>query len=184
MTANDWDNSGLPPERKGLSTWAKVGIGCGVAFLLVTATCTGGCWWFAKRVEKDPEGFKQTVFGYVKQFMREDWEELRRVVEQLGTDEGATALYRAAPGLAEKWPDEAAFLAEARAWRPQLEPLPAEIPDLEGHDVQYNSSFGNRTTLGFRQANGTRVELTWKGNRQKGVARISQLVGLRVRPKR
>jgi hypothetical protein len=183
MSSNDWDNSGLPPEKKGLSTWLKVGIGCGVAFLLVTATCTGGCYFFARKIEKDPEGFKQTVFGFVKQYMKDDWEELRAIVDKLGSDEGSRALYRSAPGLAGSYPTEDAFLAAAREWRPLLEPLPAEIPDLEGHDVTYNNNMG-RIHLRFKQANGARIELTWKGGSQKGVARISQLVELRVKPKK
>ena len=184
MTTNDWDNSGLPPEKKGLSTWLKVGIGCGVAFLLATATCAGGCYWFTKKVEKDPEGFKQTVFGYVKQFMKDDWEELRAMVEQLGSDEGTKALYRSAPGLAGTYPTEDAFLAAAREWRPLLEPIPTEIPDLEGHDLTYQNNMGNRMVLRFRQANGARIELAWKGKRQKGVSRASQLVELRVKAKK
>jgi len=184
MTSSDWDNSGLPPEKKGMSTWLKVGIGCGVVFLLATATCAGGCYWFTRKVEKDPEGFKQTVFGYVKQYMKEDWEELRTVMEKLASDEGCRALYRSAPGLAGSYPSEDAFLAAAREWRPLLEPLPLEIPDLESHDVTYQSTMGNRMLLRFRQANGARIELTWKGSRKKGEPRASQLVELRVRPKK
>lgn len=182
MSASDWDNSGLPPEKKGMATWMKVGIGCGVAFLVVTGACTGGCYWFAKRVEKDPEGFKQTVFGVVKQVMREDWEELRRVADQLGTDDGARALYQSAPGLAGPYPSAEAFLAAVREWRPLLEPIPAEIPDLEGHTVSYNNNLGS-VVLQYRQANGARIELTWKGGRRKGVPRASQMTGLRVKPK-
>ena len=184
MATGDWDNSGLPPERQGMSTWMKVGLGCGVVFLLATATCAGGCYILKKKVQKDPEGFKQTVFGYVKHFMKEDWEELRTMVDQLGSDEGSAALYRSAPGLAATYPNEAAFLAAAREWRPLLEPVPVEIPDLESHDVQYQSTLGNRIVMSLRQANGARIELVWKGKRQKGVARASQLIELRVRPKR
>ena len=43
MADSDWDNSGLPPEKQGMSTWLKVLLGCGVFFLLATATCAGGC---------------------------------------------------------------------------------------------------------------------------------------------
>jgi hypothetical protein len=183
MASNDWDNSGLPPEKKGLSTWLKVGIGCGVVFLLATATCAGGCYVFTKKIEKDPEGFKQTVFGYVKQYMKDDWEELRAIVDKLGSDEGTRALYRSAAGLGGTYPTEESFLAAAQEWRPLLQPLPTEIPDLEGHDVTYNNNLG-RLNLSFRQANGTSIELTWKGGRQKGVPRASQLVELRVKPKK
>lgn len=183
MTSNDWDNSGLPPEKRGLATWLKVLLGCGVFFLLASATCAGGCYFLGKKIEKDPEGFKQTMFGYVKQFMQEDWEELRAVAEQLSTDAGAQALYRSAPGLAATWPSEDAFLAAARAWRPLLEPVPAQIPDLESHDVSYNNNMGS-IHLRYRQANGARIDLTWKGSRQKGVPRARQLTALRVTPKK
>lgn len=183
MTANDWDNSGLPPEKQGMSTWLKVGIGCGVVFLLATATCAGGCYVLQKKVEKDPEGFKQTVFGYVKQFMKEDWEEFRTIVEKLASEEGSAAIYRSSPGLAGSYPNEEAFLAAAREWRPLLQPVPIEIPDLEGRDLDYQNNMG-RITLRYHQANGSRIELTWKGGRKKGVPRASQMVELRVMPKK
>jgi hypothetical protein len=179
MASDDWDNSGLPPEKKGMSTWLKVGLGCGAFFLLATATCTGGCYFLGKKIEKDPEGFKQTVFGYVKQYMKEDWEEFRGITARLASDAGSAEIYRASPGLAATYPSEDAFLAAAREWRPLLEPVPEEIPDLEAGDLDYHNNLG-KITLRFRQRNGSRIELVWSSGRRKGVPRASQLVGLKV----
>lgn len=183
MADGGWDNSGLPPERTGLGTWARVAIGCGVALLLITAGCAGGCYYLANRVQKDPDGFKNSMLGVVRRMIQDDWDELRRVGKALETDEGARALYRGAPGLAGPHPTEEAFLEAVRGWRPLLQPVPAEIPDLESHDVSYNTALGGRVSLRYKQADGTRIEVAWKGKREAGVPRATQLVDLQVAPR-
>lgn len=180
MADSNWDNGGGAPQGKGMSTVARVALGCGLALILGTATCVGGCLYLGNQVKKDPKKFEQSVLGFVKQFIQEDWEDLRRIIDQLGTDEGCQELYRSAPGLMGDFPTEQAFLEAARKWRPALEPLPKDIPDLDSHDLSYNSQFGGRVVMGMKLKNGTRVRLTWDGKRRKGVARAAQLVGLEV----
>lgn len=182
MVESNWDNGGGDPASKGLSTWVKVGLGCGLVLVLGMATCVGSCAYLSRKVQKDPEGFKRSVMGFVSQFIREDWEDLRAMVDQLGTDAGAQELYRQAPGLKSSFPSETAFVEASRGWRPLLEPLPKEIPDLEAHDLSYNSQIGGKVVLSYRQKNGARVRFTWDGKRQKGVARASQLLDIEVHP--
>jgi hypothetical protein len=180
MADSSWDNGGNAPASQGMATWAKFGLGCGVALILVTATCVGSCVYLGKQVKKDPKKFEQSMLGFVKQFIQEDWEDFRLAVDQLSTDEGSKALYLSAPGLHEDFPTEEAFLAAARKWRPALEPLPKDIPDLDSHDLSYHSQFGGKIVLSMKLKNGTRVLLTWDGKRRKGIPRASQLVGIEV----
>jgi len=180
MADSNWDNESSTSPGKGLSTVARVGLGCGIALILVTATCVGGCLYLGKQVKKDPKKFEQSVLGFVKQFIQEDWEDLRRIIDQLGTDEGCKELYRSAPGLLGDFPTEQEFLDTARKWRPALEPLPKDLPDMDSHDFTYSSNFGGKVVIGMKLKNGTRVRLTWDGKRRKGVARVSQLVGIEV----
>ena len=182
MADSNWDNGGGAPTRKGTSTWVKVTLGCGLALILGTASCVGGCLYIGKRAKQDPEGFKRSLLTYVKQFIREDWEDLRGMVTQLGSDAGAQELYRSAPGLKERFPTEEDFVQAARRWRPILEPIPADIPDLEAHDVSYNTQFGGQVVLSYRQKNGARVRITWDGKRRKDLARASQLMDIDVQP--
>jgi hypothetical protein len=182
MADSNWDNGGSAPQGKGLSTVARVGLGCGLALILVTGTCVGGCVYLANQAKKDPKKFEQSILGFVKQFIQEDWEDLRRIIDQLGTDEGCAELYRSAPGLLGNYPTEQDFLTAARTWRPALEPLPKDIPDLDSHNLSYNSQFGGKVVMSMKLKNGTRIQLTWDGKRRKGVPRVSQLIGIEVHP--
>ena len=182
MADSNWDNGGGRPTGKGMGAWAKFGLGCGIALVLGMGTCAGGCVYLKHRVEKDPDGLKRSVLGFVKQFIQEDWEDLRRMVDQLGSDDGSRGLYRSAPGLKASFPTEEGFVEASRRWRPALEPLPAEIPDLEAHDLSYNNQIGGAVVLSYRQKNGARIRFTWDGKRRKGVSRTSQLVDIEIRP--
>ncbi len=59
---------------------------------------------------------------------RRAWPTVRATVQHLATDEGASALWRRNPGLRRDFPDEQAFLAEARAWRDRVGTLPEREP--------------------------------------------------------
>ncbi len=166
MADASWDNSGLPPQKQGMPTWVKVLLGCGVLCLLFMATCVGGCAYIGHKIKQDPKGFERKIQGMVAEFIKDDWAEAGRIVNQLMTDEGAAALYKANPGLAESYPTEAAFLEAAKGWRPMLEPLPPEMPDMDKHDLSYQNDWNRRTILSFRNGKGKRLRLVWSGPRK------------------
>ena len=114
MADSSWDNGGHGvPLKPGLPLWAKVAMGCGIAFLVALVTCVGGVAYVANKAKKDPEGFKNKVMGFALDKIRPDWEDFRAVVDQLRTPEGCRALYAANPGLAKTRPTESDFLQSA-----------------------------------------------------------------------
>src|SRR5512135_2234296 len=114
MADASWDNSGLPKKETGMPGWVKVLLGCGVAMLLAMGACVGFAAWGCRAMTHSME--------------TAEWGQLRQAVAQLQTDDGTRALYQANPGLAARYPDEAAFLKAAQQWRPRLEPLPERVP--------------------------------------------------------
>ena len=128
MVDASWDNGGLPPQKKGLGAGMKVLMGCGIAALVALVTCAVGGAILGNMIKKDPEAFEMRVEGFAKGLMQKDWERFRTLVDQLRTDEGARALYRANPSLHQAHPTEGQFTQAARTWRPRLGPLPAEAP--------------------------------------------------------
>ena len=128
MVDASWDNSGLPPAKKGLGTGMKVLMGCGIAVLLTVVTCAVGGAVLGHYIKKDPRAFELRVEGFAKGLVQKDWERFRALVDQLQTEDGARAVYHANPGLHQAQPTEELFLQAVRAWRPRLAPLPAEAP--------------------------------------------------------
>lgn len=110
--------------------------------------------------EPAPERLKQKVNALVKDLIRDRWTLMRQAVEQVGTDDGALALYHAHPGLASRIPTEAAFLKAASRWRRVLEPLPEQLPDLESRALTYAKS-PEGTEMSYRTTKGTVVFLKW-----------------------
>lgn len=168
MADSSWDNSGLPARPKGMPLWLKVILGCGVLMMLLFGGCVGGCYYLGHLAKSDPKGFEKSIQGFAGKFIKDDWDEARRVVDQLQTDDGTKALYKANPGLAETYPTEAAFLEAAKGWRPHLAPLPADLPDLDKQDLSYQNNMGGRTVLSYRNADGGHLRLAWTGSKKHG----------------
>lgn len=154
MTDSSWDNSGLPPRKRGMGTGLKVALGCGVALLVAIGGCVAAV------------GAGVSVLG--RQMQAQEWPQLRQAVAALASDEGAAALYREQPGLAADHPTEAAFLLAARGWRPLLEPLPAEPPSVFSGRLEMNIQIHNHrrsVELGHRNSKGHRVHSRWEDGR-------------------
>jgi hypothetical protein len=128
MVDSSWDNSGLPLQKKSLGTGMKVLLGCGLAALLALVTCAIGGAVLGNYIKQDPRAFEQRMEGFAKGLVQKDWERFRALVDQLRTDDGARAVYRANPSLGQAQASEALFLQAVRAWRPHLSALPAEAP--------------------------------------------------------
>jgi hypothetical protein len=68
--------------------------------------------------------------AFVKGTAREPWAQLQEAIDATRTDTGAEAFHRAHPGLAERYPQAAQFVAAARIWRQKVTALPREVPGL------------------------------------------------------
>lgn len=195
MVDSSWDNSGLPPEKKPMGTGMKWLLGCGIAFLVVTGTCVGGGLILGRMIKKDPKGFEARMEAFGKGLVQKDWDRFRGLVDQLQTDEGAQALYRANPDLQQEHPTEAIFVEAVRGWRPKLRPLPPEVPEGRRHrrhhreepskdptpaelgqadatepapSLEINKIFG-KTIIRYRYPGGPRLSATFDGERIKGL---------------
>jgi len=181
MADSSWDNGGGGgPAKTGMPTWLKVSLGCGIAMLVVLCTCVGGSIYLQQRIKQDPKGFERQIKGMVQAKIKDDWSFLRRAVEQIRTDEGAKAFYAANPKLIQQYPSEAEFLEAVKGWRPELQPIPETIPDLDSHDLQYTQGFGGGW-LSYRFPNGKRVRLAWDGKKSTSNPDSHQLIEFTVR---
>ena len=183
MADSSWDNGGQGvPAKAGLPLWAKIGLGCGVAFLVVLATCVGGAAYLGSRIKKDPEGFKNKVMGFALDKLRPDWEDFRTVVDQLRTPEGCRALYAANPGLAKTWATESDFLDAADKWRKDLAPISDLTPELMEHQgLHINHMIGGRVEVGWSPKTGRPVYVTFAGARKAGDKGPRQVIEVEVR---
>jgi hypothetical protein len=68
--------------------------------------------------------------GFVKGMASEPWAQLQEAIDATRTDTGAEAFHRAHPGLADRYPQAAQFVAAARTWRQKVAVLPREVPGL------------------------------------------------------
>lgn len=162
MADGSWDNSGAPPEKKGMPLWAKISLGCGVAFLLVLGTCVAGGMYIAHRAKQDPEGLKKQMVGFALDRMRPEWEEFRTVVNQLRTEEGCKTLYVLNPELSRTWSTEAAFLESAKAWRKDLEPAPELTMELlEKGNLNISKDIRGQMRTSWRPVHGPEVTVVF-----------------------
>lgn len=185
MADSSWDNGGVSPKKQGLGTGMKVLLGCGVALLLGIVTCTVGGLVLGRMIKKDPDAFERRVEGWAKGLIQKDWDRLRSLVDQLQTDEGAKTVYGSNPDLRQTHPAEESFLNLVRGWRARLSPLPVDIPEeghrhharskepaddkltpepAKTHSVNVNKLLGT-TTIVCRYPDGTRLEVTFRGDR-------------------
>jgi hypothetical protein len=133
--------------RRRPPVWMQVGLGCGVALVLMLAILAGGGY---------------LVYRKGTGVMDRAWKELRTTTERLRTVESTRALYRGNPGLAEIYATEGDFLKVVEGWRPKLGDVPESRPSLrdllrdqETVQVHRNSSDGHETVrMKFKFATG------------------------------
>jgi len=138
---------------------------------LVVLVGLGGVALRRRAVTPAPDRLKQKVNAMVKDLIRGHWATMRQAVAQVGSDEGARALYQAHPGLASRIPTEGAFVKAASGWRRLLEPLPEDLPDLETRALTYAKK-PEGTEMSYRMPKGTVIFMKW--------AEDGQLVEMRV----
>jgi hypothetical protein len=115
-------------------------------------------------------GFYSLVSGFIQRAAVKPWEVLLQAKTAVQTEAGAQSFYRAHPGLAKRFPTQAAFLAASRDWAPKLAQLPATAPDLwtmlksGGGNMNVNS-VNSRTTFSLTGFRGVSVEVVTEDNR-------------------
>ncbi len=183
MADSNWDSPSAPVAPKtGLPLWGKILIGCGILVCLALGSCVAGAVWISHKAKQDPEGVKRWAMGFAMDFVRPEWNDLRATFDQLRTEEGCKALYKAHPALAKQWPTLDEFLKEAAEWRDQVPELPVEPPVdlLEHNELSINNQFGGESRIVYRKKGGVRVELIWDRARRKGDDRPRRLLHLEV----
>ncbi|HJW32076.1 MAG TPA: hypothetical protein VJ505_01805 [Holophagaceae bacterium] len=183
MADSNWNSPTSPVAPKaGMPLWGKILIGCGIALLLALGSCVAGVAYISHKAKQDPEGMKKWAMGFAMDFIKPEWDDFRGTVEQLRTEEGCKALYKAQPALAKQWSTVDEFLKEAQDWRDQLPELPAEPPTdlLEKNELSLNNQFGGETRIVFRKKGGIRIELVWDRARRKGDSKPRRLLHLEV----
>ncbi len=182
MADSNWDSPTSAPPKAGMPLWGKILIGCGVALLLALGSCVAGFAYLGHKAKQDPEGMKKWAMGFAMDFIRPEWDDFRGTVDQLRTDEGCAALYKAHPALAKQWSTPEEFMKEAKEWRDQLPELPPEPPTdlLEKNELSLNNQFGGETRLVFHRKGGIRIELIWDRARRKGDSKPRRLLHLEV----
>ena len=115
MPDSSWDQAAPPPPKKGLSLFGKVAIGCGGA-LLCFLLAIGAISW--------------VVFTKATKALDQGWAEIHAELKSLRTEQGARALYRDNPGLAQNYATEAEFVKASAQWRDKLGDIPEQRPDL------------------------------------------------------
>lgn len=117
MVDSSWENQAPAPSSGGGPAWVRWLLGCGLVAVIGIAALVVGGVTVANRKLNDPE---------VKAEMGKALQPLvRDLVEELRTDAGARELYSSHRGLRERYPSEAAFLAQIQAIRPFLPPKDA-----------------------------------------------------------
>lgn len=157
-TDASWDNSGLPPRKKGMPLWVKILGGCGIVFILLIGSCVGlGMWGLHK----------------VASLGKAQWPRYVETVKQLQDPASTRALYEASPKLHKRYPDEAAFEQEIATWRPAIQTPPAEMPSFttgramafEGRNHRIgdqDGESGRKTSVaGYKMSDGRMLFIVW-----------------------
>lgn len=158
-TDASWDNSGLPPRKKGMPLWVKILGGCGIAFLLLIGSCVGlGMWGLHK----------------VATLGKAHWPRYVETVKQLEDPVATRALYEGSPKLQKRYPDPAAFEQKIAAWRPAIQTPPADMPSFtSGRAMAFegrNHNLGGRdeenglktSVAGYKMADGRMLVIIWQ----------------------
>lgn len=114
-----WNAPVEPPARKGMPTWGKVLMGCGIAALLGLGACVVGGIYVVKKSTR--------VFA---EMTRQPMQELAQLVQDSGTPEGLTRFYEGHRALARRYPTAEAFTAAVKDIGARVGPLPTELTDF------------------------------------------------------
>lgn len=97
MVDSSWDNSGMPAAKRGMSLWAKIGLGCGVGAAAGPYLWGMRLVWPAQGVRGAGRPVDHRAFNRRKP----------------GFGDGRPRAYASNPGLKDSYPTEGEFLAAA-----------------------------------------------------------------------
>lgn len=156
MADSSWDNSGLPPQKKGMPTWVKILGGCGIVFLLLLGGCVALGFYGVHKVSE---------------MGKAQWPHYVETVKALQDPTSTQALYEANPPLQKRFSDAAAFEKEVSDWRSSIQTPPAEMPSLtsgramafEGRNRKYGEDGSSRKTsvAGYKMEDGRMLVVVW-----------------------
>lgn len=163
---SSWDNSGLPPQKKGMPTWVKILGGCGIVFLLLLGGCVALGFYGVHKVSE---------------MGKAQWPRYVETVKELQDPASTKALYEANPGLHTRFSDEDAFERQVAEWRPAIQAPPAEMPSLtsgramafEGRNhtvhIQVGSgetpdTSGKTSVAGYKMDDGRMFVVVWRND--------------------
>ncbi len=156
MADSSWDNSGLPPQKKGMPTWVKILGGCGIVFVLLLGSCVALGFYGVHKVSE---------------MGKAHWPNYVATVKALQDPASTQALYEANPPLQKRYSDAAEFEKQVAEWRPSIQIPPAEMPSLtsgramafEGRNRQYGEASSARKTsvAGFKMEDGRMLVVVW-----------------------
>ncbi|MFW6058817.1 MAG: hypothetical protein ACODAQ_01465 [Phycisphaeraceae bacterium] len=72
-----------PPTRRGMSTGAKIGLGCGVAALVCVFICAGGVWWTYSNARRLASGAVTSIITTAINDSNLSAEQKQRLVERV-----------------------------------------------------------------------------------------------------
>ncbi|HJW33307.1 MAG TPA: hypothetical protein VJ505_08085 [Holophagaceae bacterium] len=85
-------------------------------------------------------GLLLVMFAQQQATARKAWPLMAATLQRLATEEGARDLWARNPGIRGDYDDEAAFLAEVRAWRPRVGALPSLEPPSRSRSPWFRSA--------------------------------------------
>ena len=156
-----WDNSGLPPQKKGMPLWLKILGGCGILVVLLIGSCVGLAAW----------GFhKVATIGATQ------WPAYVATVKALEDPAGTKSVYEANPALQKRFSDEAAFEQQVAEWRPSIQTPPDQMPSItsgrvfsfvgRNHTVQINGESTHTgkdgAAAGYKMDDGRFLVVVWE----------------------
>ena len=152
---HSWENSDSSPP-KGKRKFREALIAVAIVALCLLGVGIPGVVCFSRNQDR--------IDARERTRAQPDWAAAALIIEAMGTEEGSKALYRDNPKLGSRFKSEREFLAFAAHWRPQLEPLPKDVPGPAENNFGHRHGFGmGPTLLSYRMPKGCWITLQWSG---------------------
>lgn len=151
----DQDTYSNASSKKGIPLWGKLLLACGIAILLVIASCAGFVAW----------GINS---GYFSKKLETQWNQMAEVIEAIKSDEGAARLYAENKGLKGNYPTEVEFNTYVDTWRTKVVDFPITVPNfrkLVESDISLNIGADKSKSLRYRLPDGTTINLQWENEK-------------------
>ena len=168
---SNWDTY-TEPTKRGMSIWAKVFVGCGIAGLILLISCIGLVYWAMHSGKDAIRGFVSTkVVGLVEA----PWSKMVAFGQAIKTDEGALKLYEENHRLAEPYSSKEAFLKQAKVWRSALSELPADPPSIDllssgKFEIrQWQKNKNKFLSISYKMTDETWITLNWEDDELVGI---------------